>query len=93
MMKAAASMMARSFAVRLAQDKSACMRCVKLIETDMTKPARASYDKKLEGGFPSKSLGTVDDVAKAIEPLAMGAFEFSTGSVFYPDGGLLVPNY
>ena len=60
----------------------------------LTKPARASYDKKLEGGFSLiNRWGTVDDVAKAIEPLAMGAFEFSTGSVFYPDGGLLVPNY
>ena len=95
MMKAAASMMARSFAVRLAQDRI-CVYEVRpgLIETDMTKPARASYDKKLEGGFSLiNRWGTVDDVAKAIEPLAMGAFEFSTGSVFYPDGGLLVPYY
>ena len=95
MMKAAASMMARSFAVRLAQD-GICVYEVRpgLIYTDMTKVARASYDKKLEDGFSLiNRWGTVDDVAKAIEPLAMGAFEFSTGSVFYPDGGLLVPNY
>ena len=95
MMKAAASMMARSFAVRLAQD-GICVYEVRpgLIHTDMTKVARASYDKKLEDGFSLiNRWGTADDVAKAIEPLALGAFEFSTGSVFYPDGGLLVPYY
>ena len=94
MMKAAESMMARSFAVRLAQD-GICVYEVRpgLIHTDMTKVARASYDKKLEDGFSLINRWGTADEAKAIEPLALGAFEFSTGSVFCPDGGLLVPYY
>ncbi len=95
MLKAGASMMARAFSVRLA-DAGISVYEVRpgLIYTDMTKGVKHYYDKKLQDGFAlNNRWGMPDDVASAVGSLASGDFPFSTGSIFYVDGGLLVPHY
>jgi len=48
----------------------------------------------LQDGFAlNNRWGMPDDVASAVDSLASGDFPFSTGSIFYVDGGLLVPYY
>ena len=60
-----------------------------LIETDMTKPARAAYDERIAGGLvPIGRWGTPEDVGRAVAAIAAGAFPYSTGAVFDVDGGL-----
>lgn len=95
MFKAAASMMAQAFAVRLAEAGiSAYEIRPGLIYTDMTKGVKEYYDKKLQDGFSlNNRWGVPDDVARAVGSIAAGDFAFSTGSIFYVDGGLLVANY
>lgn len=95
MFKAAASMMAKAFAVRLAEAGISVYEIRPgLIYTDMTKGVKEYYDKKLQDGFSlNNRWGVPDDVARAVSSIASGNFAFSTGSTFYVDGGLLVPHY
>jgi 3-oxoacyl-[acyl-carrier protein] reductase len=95
MFKAAASMMAKAFAVRLAEAGISVYEIRPgLIYTDMTKGVKEYYDKKLQDGFSlNNRWGVPDDVARAVGSIASGDFAFSTGSIFYVDGGLFVPHY
>ena len=95
MLKAGVSMMARAFSVRLANAVISVSEVRPgLIYTDMTKGVKNYYDKKLQDGFAlNNRWGMPDDVASAVDSLASGDFPFSTGSIFYVDGGLLVPYY
>ena len=59
-----------------------------IIETDLTGPVKAKYDKLIaEGITPIRRWGTPEDVGKAVAAIASGAFPFSTGATFEVDGG------
>ena len=88
--KAGLSMVARLFAVRLAE---LGIRVHEIrpgvIATEMTGPVKELYDRRIAAGLsPIRRWGTPEDVGKAVAAIASGAFPFSTGSVFDVDGGL-----
>jgi NAD(P)-dependent dehydrogenase (short-subunit alcohol dehydrogenase family) len=59
-----------------------------VIETDMTGPVKAKYDKLIKEGLsPIKRWGQPGDVGKAVAMLARGDLPFSTGEIVNVDGG------
>ena len=88
--KAALSMVAQLFAVRLA-DEGIRVYEVRpgVIETDMTAPVRESYDQRIADGLaPIRRWGRPEDVGNAVAVLASGAIDYATGQILYIDGGL-----
>ena len=58
------------------------------IETDMTGPVKAKYDKLIaEGLSPMQRWGQPEDVARAVVAIAKDLLPFSTGEVINVDGG------
>jgi NAD(P)-dependent dehydrogenase (short-subunit alcohol dehydrogenase family) len=88
--KAGLSMMTQLYAERLAGDDIMCFEVRPgIIETDMTKPAKARYDKLIaEGITPVRRWGQPDDIGKTVVALAVRALPFNTGAAFHVDGGL-----
>lgn len=88
--KAAIGMVARCFAVRLAEDGIPVFEIRPgVIRTDMTAPVAARYAQRIaEGLSPVRRWGEPEDVARAIAGLLTGAIPFSTGDAFHVDGGL-----
>lgn len=89
MAKAALQMMTKLYAVRLAEHGIAAYEvCPGVIESDMTAPVKAKYDKLIaEGIWPIRRWGKPQDVADAVVAIANNAFPFSTGEVINVDGG------
>jgi 3-oxoacyl-[acyl-carrier protein] reductase len=59
-----------------------------IIDTDMTGPAKAKYDRLIgEGLTPIRRWGTPEDVGQAVIAIAEGYLDFSTGEVINVDGG------
>jgi NAD(P)-dependent dehydrogenase (short-subunit alcohol dehydrogenase family) len=87
--KAAMGMMTRLFAQRLAEEKIAVFEiCPGVIESDMTAPVKAKYDKLIaEGMSPIRRWGQPEDVAKAAAAIVLDYFPFSTGQRIDVDGG------
>ncbi|MFC0385799.1 3-ketoacyl-ACP reductase [Muricoccus vinaceus] len=95
MSKAAVSMMARLFAVRLAAH-GICVYEVRpgLIQTPMTAVARDRFDALLAEGFtPINRWGTPEDVGRAVATLAAGDMPFATGMAVQIDGGMHIHQY
>ena len=88
--KAALSMASKLFAARLAQDHVHVFELRPgIIETDMTAPAKETYDRFIEGnGVPLGRWGTPDDVATTVATIALGKLPFATGEVLNVGGGL-----
>ncbi|MGG5885702.1 3-ketoacyl-ACP reductase [Falsiroseomonas sp. HC035] len=88
--KTAVSMVARCFAVRLAEDGIPVYDIRPgVIRTDMTAPVTAKYEARIAAGLsPIRRWGEADDVGRAIAALVSGALPFSTGDAFHVDGGL-----
>lgn len=88
--KAAVGMVARCFAVRLAEDGIPVFEIRPgVIRTDMTAPVAARYSQRIADGLtPIRRWGEPEDVARAIAGLLAGAIPFSTGDAFHVDGGL-----
>jgi NAD(P)-dependent dehydrogenase (short-subunit alcohol dehydrogenase family) len=87
--KAGLAMMTTLFADRLA---AAGIRVYEvrpgIIDTDMTRVAKAKYDKLIDEGLtPIARWGTAADVSLAVVAIAEGFFPLSTGEVFNVDGG------
>jgi 3-oxoacyl-[acyl-carrier protein] reductase len=91
--KAGLSMVARLFAVRLAEFGILVNEIRPgIIATEMTSSVKDVYDEKIAGGLvPIRRWGTPDDVGRAVAALVSGAFPFSTGTIFGLDGGLSIP--
>ena len=91
--KAGLAMAARLYATRLAPDGIAVFEVRPgVIDTDMTKPARDVYDRRIADGLvPAGRWGTVDDVGAAVAVLVAGDVPYATGSILYVDGGLHIP--
>ncbi len=88
--KAGLSMVARLFAVRLA-DIGIRVYEVRpgVIATDMTGLVKAAYDQRIADGLsPIRRWGTPEDVGRTVAAIASGALPFSTGEVIHVDGGL-----
>jgi 3-oxoacyl-[acyl-carrier protein] reductase len=88
--KAALSMVAQLFAVRLAGPGIRVYEIRPgLIETEMTRPVHDLYTEKIAAGLtPIRRWGTPDDVGRAVAAVASGAFPYSTGAILDVDGGL-----
>jgi NAD(P)-dependent dehydrogenase (short-subunit alcohol dehydrogenase family) len=88
--KTAVSMVARCFALRLAEH-GIPVHDIRpgVIRTDMTAAVAARYSQRIaEGLSPIRRWGEAEDVANAIAALVSGALPFSTGDAFHIDGGL-----
>jgi len=93
--KSAVSMMTRLFSIRLAEHGINVYEVRPgLIDTDLTRPAKAHYDKLLNNGFsPINRWGKTNEVGEAVTALAAGNMRFSTGDAIHIDGGLLINRY
>ena len=87
--KAALSMAAQNFAVRLAaEDIRVYDIRPGIIGTDMTAGVQEKYDKLIdEGLLLQKRWGTPEDIGKAVAALAEGYFDYATGAVIEVGGG------
>jgi NAD(P)-dependent dehydrogenase (short-subunit alcohol dehydrogenase family) len=88
--KTAVSILARCFALRLAEE-GIPVHDVRpgVIRTEMTAPVAARYAQRIaEGLSPIRRWGEAEDVGDAIAALVSGAIPFSTGDAFHVDGGL-----
>jgi 3-oxoacyl-[acyl-carrier protein] reductase len=88
--KAGLSMVVQLFAARLAEIGIRVYEVRPgLIETDMTRTVRASYDERIARGLvPMGRWGTAADVGRAVAAIASGGLPYSTGAVIDVDGGL-----
>jgi NAD(P)-dependent dehydrogenase (short-subunit alcohol dehydrogenase family) len=88
--KAAVSMVARTFALRLAEEGIPVYEIRPgVIRTDMTAPVADRYTARIAAGLsPIRRWGEPQDVGEAVGGLLTGAIPFSTGDAFHIDGGL-----
>lgn len=93
--KAAASMVSRLFAARLSNDGIGVYEIQPgFIETDMTAPSKARYDKLIEDGLTTiKRFGTPEEVARIAVTLATGGLPYTSGQAIAADAGLLMVRY
>lgn len=91
--KAGLSMAAKLFAVRLAAERIPVFEVRPgIIATDMTAPARESYDRRIADGLiPERRWGLPDDVGRAVAALVRGDLPYATGTIVHVDGGLSIP--
>lgn len=87
--KAGVSMVTALFADRLSEyDIPVFEIRPGIIKTDMTASVTEKYDKLIAGGItPTKRWGEPSDIAKIVNSISDGTFDFSTGQVFNADGG------
>ena len=65
-----------------------------LIETDMTAPVIAQYDKRAKDGLTLiPRVGQASEVGDIIASLATGKLPYTTGQVISADAGMLVPRF
>lgn len=93
--KAAASMVSKLFAARLSNEGVGVYEIQPgLIETDMTAPSKARYDKLIEDGLTViKRFGTPDEVAQIAVTLATGGLPYTSGQAIAADAGLLTVRF
>lgn len=88
--KAAIAMTTKLYAARLAEFGINVYEIRPgVIETDMTGPVKAKYDKLIleEDLTPIRRWGQPDDIGRAVVAIAKGYLPFSTGEVINVDGG------
>ncbi|MFW5842956.1 MAG: 3-ketoacyl-ACP reductase [Spirochaetota bacterium] len=95
MSKAALGMAAQIWAVRFAEWNIRVYDLLPgLIETEMTKPAKAKYDQMIEsGGVLQRRWGTPEDIGKTVAALAQGALGYATGQALRLDGGMTIERF
>jgi len=93
--KAATSMIARLFAVRLGgEDIGSYEIQPGLIETSMTAPVLDMYRQRIKEGLTiAQRMGTPADMGSIAVAMATGKIAFCTGQAVQADGGLLIPHY
>ncbi len=91
--KAALSMAAKLFAVRLAPDHIPVYEVRPgIIATDMTAGVKETYDKRIADGLvPDARWGQPEDVGRAVAALLRGDVSYATGTILNVDGGLSIP--
>lgn len=88
--KAGVSMMTKLFADRLAEFGITVFEIQPgIIKTNMTSSVVEKYDNLIynEGILLQKRWGFPEDIAKIVDSIVSGNFSYSTGQVFYVDGG------
>ncbi len=88
--KAGLAMMTQLYASRLAEHGINVYEIRPgVIETDMTGPVKAKYDKLIleDGITPIRRWGKPDDIARAVVAVALDLLPFSTGEIINVDGG------
>lgn len=88
--KAGLAMMTALYAARLAEHGINVYEIRPgIIETDMTGPVKAKYDKLIltDGITPIRRWGQAEDVGRAVVAVATDLLPFSTGQVIDVDGG------
>lgn len=90
--KAAASMMAQLFAVRLAPLGIGVYELRPgIIATEMTAAVTDKYTARIEGGLvPAGRWGQPADIGQVMVPIVTGLMAFATGAVIPVDGGLSI---
>lgn len=90
--KAGISMITKLFAARLAEYGVSVIEIRPgIIETDMTSKVKEKYEKLIADGItPINRMGKPEDVAKCVSSVALGNFDFCTGTVIDCDGGFNV---
>lgn len=93
--KAGTSMVSKLFAARLSNDGIGVYEIQPgFIETGMTAPSKARYDKLIEDGLTViKRFGTPGEVARIAVTLATGGLPYTSGQAILADGGLLTTRY
>lgn len=93
--KAGASMISKLFAARLSDDGIGVYEIQPgFIETDMTAPSKAKYDKLIaEGLTVIRRFGRPEEVARIAVTLATGLLPYTSGQIIQADGGLLSVRY
>jgi len=90
--KAALTMAAQNYAVRLADEGIRVFEVQPgIIETDMTAGVQEKYDRLIEEGLLlQKRWGTPEDIGKACAALAEGYFDYAQGAAIEVGGGFSV---
>lgn len=93
--KAALSMAARLFAVRMAQHGVAVYEVQPgIVLTEMTQPSKAKYDALIAAGLlVEPRWGTPEDVARTVRSMAAGLLPYTVGQAVRVDGGLLLRRF
>ena len=93
--KAAAAMVSKVFAARLAaEDVSVYDVQPGVIETDMTAAVLDAYKERIASGLTlMPRTGKPEEMGKIIAGLAGGALPYTTGQSISADGGLLLPRF
>jgi 3-oxoacyl-[acyl-carrier protein] reductase len=93
--KAASTMTTRLFAVRLASAGIGVYEVRPgIIETDMTRPAKAHYDQVIgEHQVPAERWGYPADIASAVVCMAEGRLPYTVGQSITVDGGFIMPHF
>lgn len=93
--KAGASMMSKLFAARLSNEGIGVYEIQPgFIETDMTAPSKARYDKLIDEGLTViKRFGTPEEVGRIALTLAQGLLPYTTGQIIQADAGLMMVRY
>ncbi len=93
--KAGVSMMSKLFAVRLSNEGIGVYEIQPgFIETDMTAPSKARYDKLIDEGLTViKRFGRPEEVGRITLTLAQGLLPYTTGQIIQADAGLMMVRY
>ncbi len=93
--KAALSMAARLFAIRMAPQGVAVYEVQPgIVLTEMTQPSRAKYDALIAAGLlVEPRWGTPEDVARTVRSMAAGLLPYTVGQEVRVDGGLLLRRF
>lgn len=93
--KAAASMVAKLFAVRLAGEGIGVYEIRPgIIATEMTAPSKERYDRFFaEGRCPMPRWGEPAEVGRAVASCAAGDLPYTVGQAISIDGGLTLQNF
>jgi NAD(P)-dependent dehydrogenase (short-subunit alcohol dehydrogenase family) len=93
--KAASTMTTRLFAVRLASAGIGVYEVRPgIIDTDMTRPAKAIYDKVIaEHQVPADRWGYPADIASTVVCTAEGRLPYTVGQCITVDGGFIMPHF
>nr|VXZ89466.1 3-ketoacyl-(acyl-carrier-protein) reductase [Klebsiella pneumoniae] len=77
-----------------AKSRSAYMKSVRLIKTEMTIPATAYYDELIAKGLvPWGRWGFPADIASTVRAMAEGKLIYTCGRAVAIDGGLSMPRF
>lgn len=93
--KAATSMVAKLFAVRLGGEEIGSYEIQPgVIETPMTAIVKDAYEQRIrEGLIVAPRMGQPSDIGSVAVAMATGKLAYCTGQAVHADGGLIIPRF